>query len=806
MAKLLRRFELVVILFLVLSVPVSAQVTGIVKNEKDRTPIANVNIVVNGQSAGSSTSLKGTFVLSSISYPAELVISALGFETKTVVVTEASQDLEILLRPTHLNVEEIVVAATRWWQRSSEIPTKIASITTPQISFYSPQTSADLLGTSGQVFIQKSQQGGGSPMIRGFATNRLLYSVDGIRMNTAIFRAGNIQNVINIDPFTVEKTEIAFGPGSVLYGSDAIGGVMSFQTITPHLSEDDSLLVSGKMVGRFSSANNERTGHFDLSLGWKKFGSTTSFTYWDFDHLRQGSNGPEDYVKPYYVARQDDIDVVIAQEDELLQIPTGYTQLNVMQKFLYQPSQDWEIIYGLQYSETSKYGRYDRHNRVRNETARYAEWNYGPQLWMMNHLQLTQSTPNSLYDQMVVRLAYQRFEESRLDRSLNSADRSNREEQVDAYSVNMDFSKVTGSRNTFYYGLEYVLDDVTSIGTDENILTGEAVSGSTRYPQAQWQSIGFFVHDEFKATDKLTTHVGLRYNQYIINSEFDTTYYPVPFTEAHLTNGALTGSIGAVFKASKTMLINTTLGTGFRAPNVDDIGKVFDSEPGAVTVPNPDLKAEYVYNAEVGVAKVFGDFLKAEITGYYSLLNNALVRRDYTLNGFDSLMYDGVNSKIQAIQNAAVARVYGLQASLNVVLPVNFNFSADINFQKGEEELDDGTISPSRHAAPFFGVSRLGYKMEHLRVLLYIDFQGEKSHNDLPVSEQSKDEIYAKDENGENYAPGWATLNLKTFYEISDQISISAGLENITDVRYRPYSSGISGAGRNFFISFRTNI
>src|SRR5690606_22275722 len=98
-----------------------------------------------------------------------------------------------------------------------------------------PQTAADMLAGSGEVFVQKSQLGGGSPMIRGFATNRLLYAVDGVRMNTAIFRAGNLQNVINLDPFATESVEVIFGPGSVMYGRDAIGGVMSFQTLMPRL-------------------------------------------------------------------------------------------------------------------------------------------------------------------------------------------------------------------------------------------------------------------------------------------------------------------------------------------------------------------------------------------------------------------------------------------------------------------------------------------------------------------------------------------------------------------------------------------
>ena len=164
-------------------------------------------------------------------------------------------------------LDEIVVSANRWKQNSKSIPQKISVITASKVALQNPQTAADLLTISGKVFMQKSQQGGGSPMIRGFATNRLLYAIDGIRMNAAIFRGGNIQNVISLDPFATESTEVLFGPGSVMYGSDAIGGVMSFQTLTPQFSSEEKAFVTGSAVTRYSSANNEKTGHFDVNVG-----------------------------------------------------------------------------------------------------------------------------------------------------------------------------------------------------------------------------------------------------------------------------------------------------------------------------------------------------------------------------------------------------------------------------------------------------------------------------------------------------------------------------------------------------------
>ncbi|NCD13269.1 MAG: TonB-dependent receptor, partial [Epsilonproteobacteria bacterium] len=181
----------------------------------------------------------------------------------------------------------------------------------------------------------------------------------------------------------------------------------------------------------------------------------------------------------------------------------------------------------------------------------------------------------------------------------------------------------------------------------------------------------------------------------------------------------------------------------------------------------------------------------------------ALVRRDFTLNGADSILYDGVMSKVQAIQNAAKANVYGIQAGMEIKLPEGFSFSTDLNYQTGKEELDDGMISASRHAPPLFGTSRLAYTADKVNLQFYACYQQKRDYEDLAFEEQGKDEIYAKDENGNNYAPAWLTLNIKALVPITDQITLSAGIENITDRRYRPYSSGISAPGRNFFLTLK---
>ncbi|MBZ0201363.1 MAG: TonB-dependent receptor, partial [Ignavibacteriaceae bacterium] len=299
----------------------------------------------------------------------------------------------------------------------------------------------------------------------------------------------------------------------------------------------------------------------------------------------------------------------------------------------------------------------------------------------------------------------------------------------------------------------------------------------------------------------------IRYNKFIIDADFtnNIAFYPFPFSSAKIDKGSLTGSIGAVYRPAESWVVNANFGTGFRSPNVDDIGKVFDSEAGGVTVPNPNLDAEYAYNFDLGIAKVFSDVMKIDITGYYTILKNALVKRDYQLGGLDSIMYSGQMSKIQAIQNAAIAHVYGLQAGVEIKLPLGFSLSSDLNWQVGEEELDDGSTSPSRHAPPLYGVSRLNFRANKLYFQFYSTYMAERKFEDLPFEEKSKVELYAKDVNGNNYAPAWYTLNIKAEYDLTNTFTVITGIENIADKRYRPYSSGISAPGRNFIFSLRAN-
>ncbi len=716
-----------------------------------------------------------------------------------------SANFQVIMEETLISLDEMVISANRWEQDSREIPVHITKIKPAEVLLQNPQTAADMLGISGEVFIQKSQLGGGSPMIRGFSTNRLLIAIDGVRMNNAIFRSGNLQNIISIDPFTVEETEVLFGPGSVMYGSDAIGGVMDFHLLTPRIAKEDNSYLSGNAVTRYATANNEQTAHVDLSYGKGKWGFVTSATYSDFDDMMMGTNGLEDYLRPEYVTTIDGEDQVITNEDPEKQISTGYHQASLMQKIRFQPNDAWDFQYGFYYSATGDVPRYDRLIEYRDGDLRFAEWYYGPQVWMMNNLKITHESTGGLYDNARLIIAQQYFQESRNDRRFGSSQLRMREEQVNALTFNLDLDKELDSKQSIFYGAELVTNQIGSTGLIRNTETREEELTSTRYPDgSDWNSYAAYVNYRYRASSKATFQAGLRYSHINSTSTFNRTFFPLPFSTAEINTGALNGSLGLAYRPADTWQINVNFSTGFRAPNIDDIGKIFDSEPGAVIVPNPDLDPEYAYNYEVGLSKIIGGKLKLEGAAYYTQLVDAMVRRDFSLAGQDSIIYDGELSQVLAIQNAARAYVYGFQLGLDWQPFAKWTLTSKLNIQKGEEESEEtGDLVPLRHAAPTFGVSRLVYTGKNFRIEGNVQYNSALSFDELALSERRKTSIYATDEQGRPFVPSWYAINIKATYQLLEQLQLNLGVENLTNQRYRPYSSGISAAGLNFIISAR---
>lgn len=708
----------------------------------------------------------------------------------------------IRLTENPLSLGEVVISVNKWEQRKEDIPNQILSISKREIDFLDPQTTADILAASGKVFVQKSQQGGGSPMIRGFSANRVLLMVDGVRMNNAIFRGGNLQNTILLDAHAIRQAEVIVGPGTVIYGSDALGGVMDFHTLSPKITQGDTASWAGHTTLRYASANKEKTGHLDLRVSKRNWSWIGSFSFSDYDDLRMGSRGNASYQRTSFVKRIDGIDSVLLNGDPDLQRFSGYSQVNILQKLRFQPTPSLNFQYSFHYSRSSDIPRYDRLIEFRDELPRQAEWYYGPQLWSMHQLEGYYLAKNRLFDRIKWNIAFQEYEESRNDRRFGSNMLRERTENVQAASLAVDAEKEWSEDAGLYYGIEWIWNGVSSRGESTDIVSGVTEEIASRYPDgSRWSSLAAYAQYKQHIGTQWTMQSGLRLNHTEVSATLDRRFFPFPFTEIEQENTALNGSLGWVYRPRESWQWNLNLSTGFRAPNIDDIAKVFDSEPGTVVVPNPDLQPEYVYNAEISMRKNWGSSFQLEWAAFHTWLDNAMVREDFLFNGQPTLLYDGELSQVQALVNTDEARIYGFQIAGKALISRDWQLSTAYTFQRGET----GEGEAVRHVSPSFGNTHVIFSRNRWRGDAYAIYHGSIPYSRLAPSERNKPFIYATDGEGNPFSPEWYTLNVKGSYRFSNGWVVSAGLENILDERYRPYSSGIAGPGRNFILSLRSS-
>jgi len=642
--------------------------------------------------------------------------------------------------------------------------------------------------------------GGGSPMIRGFSANRVLIVVDGIRMNNAIFRSGNLHNVISVDPQSLENTEIIFGPGSVIYGSDALGGVMSFNTLSPKLSTSAKFESFGKVYSRYSSANFEKTIHGTYNFGGKKWAAVLSSTYTHFDNLRMGSSGPIEYLRSEYVSNRTYTgkDKIVKNSNNKIQKYTGYNQFNLLGKLRFRPNENIDILFSAQHSQTTDIPRFDRLIQYSGDQLKYADWYYGPQKWTLFSNQVQYEKKHVLFDKINFLAGYQNYTESRHDRKLNNDWLRSRKENLDIFSFNLDFGKQFDKKSELFYGIEAYLNNVSSTGFSENLLTSENDEIAPRYPDnSKYGSIAGYYSFKYNVSKKIIFQMGSRFTFTNLKGEFDSRFYNFPFEGFDMNNSSFNGNLGIVWHPTQDWQINIHGSTGFRSPNIDDVAKVFDSEPGNVVVPNPDLKPEYARNFELSILRSHKNKAKIEVTGFYTWLKDAMVRRAYHGLGQDSIMYDGEMSKVEALVNAESATIYGVSLNFEYLFSNQWRTRHDITFTAGE----DSDELPLRHVPPTFGSSHLIFESQKWFVDVYVNYNGKLDFDKLASDEQDKPHLYVPDENGNPYSPSWCTMNLKSNYKLNRKITLSAGIENMFDKRYRPYSSGVSSSGINFVVS-----
>ena len=708
-------------------------------------------------------------------------------------------------------LDEIVISANKIPEQRRTVAQQIHVVSPSWIRDLNAQNSADLIQNTGVVSMQKSQQGGGSPMLRGFEASRVLLMIDGVRMNNLIYRAGHLQNIITVDNNMLDHAEVLFGPSSTVYGSDALGGVVHFYTKNPVLSGGDQTTVGGNAFFRYGTVNQEKTSHVDFNIGGSRFAALTSFTYSYFDDLLMGKEtnpalGEQFGVRPQFAQRAADNsgDLLVQNGDPFKQVQSGYKQWDLLQKFLFKQSDRVSHLINIQYSNSTNVPRYDRLTDPQGTGLRFAEWYYGPQTRLMGSYKLQVSGLGSIADNMTTTLSYQNIEESRHDRRFGNNNRNDRTEKVNVMGLTIDFSKTVG-KNSLRYGFDGQFNSLKSTAVVTNVTTEVQSPQNTRYPDGNntMNFTALYASHTLRINDNLTLNDGLRLGISSLNSTFvNKTFFPFPYDNITQSPAYVTGNIGLIYTPAswKFSLMGSS---GFRVPNVDDMAKVFESVTGSATstgtlvVPNPDLKPERTLNGDLSVTKFFGDKVRVEGTFYATDFYDAIVTLPSTLNGQSSVNYGGFPANVVSSQNAQRAYILGYSATLFVQATDNITFAASYNDTKGRVKSSP-TETPLDHIPPDFGRIGIQYNSGKLRSELFSNFSGWKFI----------DEYSSSGEDNAQYAhargtPSWYTINLRLGYELNKTLTLQAGVDNMMDLQYRMFASGINSPGRNVFGTLR---
>lgn len=786
----------------------------------DKSSLKPINeVLITSGSNSVKTDIFGQAVIDNFSKTEKIVITSSDYMTETLTFEELKlKGYTVYLSDKSYKTNEIIVSANKFDENSKYIPRQVEVINAEEITFANTQTTADLLQQTGTVFVQKSQLGGGSPVIRGFEANKVLVMIDGVRFNNLIFRGGHLQNVLRIDENVLSRTEVLFGSGSTIYGSDALGGVMSYYTKDPVLSMSNKTYTAGTAFFRYSSADKENTGHFSINLANKKVGFLGSITYSNFNALSMGTNNVKNqaWLRKFTAEHIQGRDTMIPTTNFYSQDPSGYNQYDILAKFLIGQSPTVNHIINFQYSNTNDIPRYDRLNTINPVTGNFtnAEWYYGPERRILGSYKLNLSDKNKFYDNSKILLAYQDVNESRSNRAFGAANLTTRTENVDVYSLNADFSKTIKTKNkqnfhNLSYGIEGIYNTLTSTAQRENINSGAVSPADTRYPDGDNNTTSFAIYaqDDWRINNSTSSTFGLRYNYYGLNASFaDTAFYD--FRNLYpdgidQSNGAFAGNLGFTFLPKDDWRIYVNGSTGFRSPDIDDLSKIFETVPrtglawGDVIIPNPDLGPEYTYGGEIGVSKIFDGRVKAEAVAYYTYINDAIVTAPTTYNGNSYIIYDGDTANVTSNQNAGSGYVWGTTLSLNADVTNYLSLINTVTYTYGRSTTGD-TTTPLDHIPPLFGKSGVVINLTKFKGEFNVLYNAWKLKDDYSLS--GEDNLPDATPDG---MPNWFTLNVKAAYQLNLDLSLQLEINNLLDLNYRTFASGINAPGINSVLSLR---
>ena len=817
--KLFLLNRLVILLFFFSTLSFGQQIT--VKDENTNENLPDVVIFNENKSQSIITDLDGIVDLSLFSSDENIFFQLLGYSTLEILKIEVLNGTIIYLQSESQNLEEVILSVARSESNVNQIAEKVSVIKSEDLFLSSPASGAELLELSPGVRVQKSQGGGGSPIIRGFEANRVLIVVDGVRMNNAIYRSGHLQNSITIDPNNIERAEVIFGSSSVGYGSDALGGVIHYYTKSPILKGSEK--IKSSFTSNYTSANQGLSNNFITNYSSENWGSITSLSISKFGDIKMGENRDHGFdnwgLTPLYSknSRYSYYSQPSTNSNENVQKNTGYSQVDLFQKFLVKLGDTNLLNINIQFSESSDIDRFDQLSITKGNSLKFSEWYYGPQKRLLISPSLKIFPNRKFMKKGVITFGFQKINESRIKRKFNALNRSHQIEDLKVFSLNGDFDTSFNDDHSISYGVESTYNYNYSKAYDQIIeIQGDEITGlsnkfaiPTRYPSngSSYTSFASYVNWSWNMSEFFTFNIGTRLTFTGLKASWNDIISVNPqLSEVNLNSEALTTTVSIKLRPSKRVQINTVLSSGFRNPNIDDIGKIRENN-GLLVVPNTFLKPEYAYNLDLGIDfRSLNNRNYISLRGFSTIISRHIGRDEYvvysdiTTPDLSTVIYNGEEVTTISNKNLGNRFIHGFSIDGFSQINNNLKFDYGITYTEGDK---NETYGPLPSISPLFGSIALSYSKRGLNLKAMYKFSEAKSPGEYSFGgEDGLDEtpFTINSEGALSYlgTPKWSDLSIYGSKNISSNVTLRIGLTNVFDTHYRTFASGISAPGRSF--------
>lgn len=647
----------------------------------------------------------------------------------------------------YVYLDSIVIKSRLFDKAKNAVPYSVVVKNASTLKNENNRTTPEaLMGASG-VFVQKTNHGGGSAFIRGLTGNQTLLMLDGIRINNATFRYGPNQYLNTIDLYTVNEISVYKGTGSVEYGSDAIGGLIHLQTNSPRYKAQKTW--SNYTLLKYTGRNMEKTVRSSIEYAQDKWAIQVGGTFRNFGDLIGGKNVgtqiPSGYAER---AINGKVKIKLSSQDELTFSSQTFIQTDVP-------------IYHKVVLENFKINKI----AIQEKGIHYLKWEHHSKSKLFSSLQFIQSLQFS--------------NEERESNKNNASIYKFEKDQVRTYGSVIDFLSTPTKNWKVNSGIEYYSDLIGSQIKDQNLNTGNVTNKRGLYPdQSNYKNLSIFsLHKiDFK---HWYFEAGVRWNQFKIELE-DNTIGQIKFMPK-----ALVGNVGLTYKVNKNHFIHASISSGYRAPNIDDMGTL-----GIVDfryeLPSSQLKPEQSIQYELGYT--YQDHqLKIELSGFYLNLTDIINRQklvDSVIQGYP----------VYIKQNAEASYIKGFDGSFQYALSKAFNFSSNLTYTYGQNSTKN---EPMRRIPPLFGANEFKWKNQQTQILIQHQFAGKQ--NRLAQGDKEDNRI------GPNGTPNWNLINLIFNHQIKNiQFQLSA--INLLNEKYKTHGSGIYGMGRTYSIQMHLNL